>query len=155
MGDELVRFGAQLQEVDVRHLGRDGRRFHDFLARIFGRHCRYALKIFEDDCVPPIPVGIVDLVPKRLGRLCRTDGILVVHNRDDGTDAFDPSVFPNSTVAHGSLEGFGGSPFSIRELRFRPNNSVPNVFPLLKDVVWQLDTRLSLVFIPFGAGIDV
>ena len=61
----------------------------------------------------------------------------------------------NDAVAHGCLEGFGGSPFRIRELQFRPNKSMPNVFPLLKDVVRQLDTRLSVVLVPLGTRIDV
>ena len=43
-------------------------------------------------------------------------------------DVLDSRVHPNGAVAHGSLEGLGGSPFSIWELQFRPNNSVPNVF---------------------------
>ena len=64
-------------------------------------------------------------------------------------------VYPNGTVAHGSLEGFGGSPFSIGELRFRPNDHVFDVFPLLKDIVRQLNPRLSVVLAPLGAGIDV
>ena len=64
-------------------------------------------------------------------------------------------VYPNGAVAHGSLEGFGGSPFSIRELRFPPNDRISDIFPLLKDVVRQSNPRLSVVLAPLGAGIDV
>ena len=36
-------------------------------------------------------------------------------------------VYPNGAVAHGSLEGFGGSPLSISELQFPPNDRISDI----------------------------
>ena len=45
---------------------RGGGRFHDFFARVLGRHCRHTRKVFEDNCIVPVPESVVDFVPKRM-----------------------------------------------------------------------------------------